>query len=117
MAHTPRFLVCLYGRIAPTAALGTIDVTQSFTARGAAERFAREISRYLPVGPDLSGCVQSWVLVYALPIPGGAAQHDMLGHCYLSYNAGGECAKRHAILPGYYGDGSRFALLSQREAQ
>lgn len=105
----PRYRVGIYGRISPTAPLGSIDVEHSFTVRHKAESFAHEIAKYLPPGPDSAGNVQAWVLVYALAMFPTAG--DPFGHCYLSFDPGGVLVKRHQIHRGYWGYGSRMRTV------
>lgn len=106
----PRYNVCIWGRIAPDAALGTIDVTQPFTERRAAERFAHEIAKHLPSGVESGGCVLAWVLVFALPRR-PSPDNLIPGHCYLSFDPGGLLVKRHQILPGHWGHGARMRTV------
>jgi hypothetical protein len=108
MITMSRYEVTIYGRIRPDAGLGTIDVTQSFGSRARAERFAHAISKQLPVGPSTNGCVQAWVLVYALPI----VPNGMHGHCYLSFDPGGVLVKRHQIVRGFWGHGARTRVVN-----
>lgn len=102
---SPRYTVCIFGRLSQESPLGSLDVTQYFASRTKAELFARAISYYLPVGTGPrgaaygTGCVLAWVLVSALH----ASHPETSPHCYLSYDVGGVEVKRHPIMVGYWG--------------
>ena len=95
-----RYVVTVYGRLDRESPLGTIDVSQSFTSKSKAERFARAISWYLPRGQSSGGCVLAWVLVYALA---NGLTSGPPGVCYMSLDPGCVVVKDHMIPRGYHG--------------
>ena len=105
----PRYEVSIWGRLTPTAALGSVDVTQTFTSRCKAERFARAISRHLPSSLTPEGTAQSWVLVSAYAVDERIAAAYGGKHCYMSLDSGAVVVKHHDIMSGYHGHSGRIA--------